>query len=69
MYAIRSYYERYTISSLLVAAVLLSAVLPGAMHAQSPFRLKRTKKESTPINVTLMAGYNGMSEPANILLV
>jgi len=39
----------------------------GQMQAQSTFRLKRTKKESVPINVQLLVGYNGMSDPAEII--
>lgn len=53
-------------SLLLLAAVITVMILPAALQAQSPFRLKRMQKESVPINVTLMAGYNGMSEPAEI---
>jgi hypothetical protein len=54
-------------SILILIAVILTLILPAASQAQSAFRLKRTKKESVPINVSLMAGYNGMSEPAEIL--
>jgi hypothetical protein len=50
-----------------IFALVLSLALPHAIQAQNSFRLKRTKKESTPINVALMAGYNGISEPAEIL--
>ncbi|MBE0645909.1 MAG: hypothetical protein IH600_17645 [Bacteroidetes bacterium] len=60
--------KRFSIeSSFIVIALVLSLALPDAMYAQNSFRLKRTKKESIPINVALMAGYNGMSEPADIL--
>lgn len=50
-----------TIPILLLLA-LLGASMPA--QAQESFRLKRTKKESVPINVQLLAGYNGMSDPA-----
>lgn len=46
----------------LVLAALLGTFLPA--QAQNPFQLKRTKKESVPINVQILAGYNGMSDPA-----
>jgi hypothetical protein len=48
-------------------ALLLALLLPAAAPAQNEFRLQRTKKESIPINVSLMAGYDGISEPAEIL--
>lgn len=51
---------------LTIATLIAAAGLPTISTAQSPFRLKRTKKESVPINVTLLAGYNGISEPAEI---
>ncbi len=60
--------KRSSITTLsLLAAMICTILLPSAMHAQSEFRLQRTKKESIPINFSLMAGYNGISEPAEIL--
>ncbi|MFZ1728881.1 MAG: hypothetical protein WBQ23_11665 [Bacteroidota bacterium] len=53
-------------SPLLLIAFIIALMLPTAMQAQSPFQLKRTKKESVAINVSLMAGNNGMSEPSEI---
>ncbi len=37
------------------------------VQAQDGFRLKRTKKETVPINAQVLAGYNGMTTPANII--
>lgn len=42
----------------------LAVLTTAPSQAQESFRLKRTKKESTPINLQLLAGYNGMSEPS-----
>lgn len=49
-----------------ITMLIAAAGLPSVSQAQNPFRLKRTKKETVPINVTLLAGYNGISEPAEI---
>jgi hypothetical protein len=47
----------------LFLVLLLFAV--GSADAQGRFQLKRTKKEGIPINVSLLAGYNGMNNPAD----
>ena len=52
----------FTLCAAAVVALLLAC--PAQSSAQNPFRLKRTKQESVPITVTLLAGYNGMSDPA-----
>jgi hypothetical protein len=52
------------IRMLTMAMLIIAVGLPSVSHAQSPFRLKRTKKETVPINVTLLAGLNGISEPS-----
>lgn len=63
---------RYTdgTASILAAFILcfmLSGLAAESLHAQSSFRLKRTKKETIPITAQVYAGYNGMSDPANTL--
>lgn len=56
--------QRLAASLALFVALFLIA---GTLAAQDdPFRLKRTKKETVPINVQLLAGYNGMSDPAEV---
>ncbi|MDX9759589.1 MAG: hypothetical protein RBU27_10545 [Bacteroidota bacterium] len=55
--------SRHFFLSTIAVIVVLHAV-PDHAEAQNPFRLKRTKQESVPITVTLLAGYNGMSDPA-----
>ncbi len=47
--------------------LLFVGITADSLHAQSGFRLKRTKKESIPISAQVYAGYNGMSDPANKL--
>jgi hypothetical protein len=54
-----------TFRSTVVIATLLLAFGFHELQAQDGFRLKRTKKESVPINVQVLAGYNGMSDPAD----
>lgn len=49
------------------AGILLLLQLPAYAQGQETFRLKRVKKEHTPVNVVLMSGYSGLSEPADIL--
>lgn len=53
--------------TLIVVFVLIGAFCAREAAAQSSFRLKRTKKETVPINVQLLAGYNGLSTPADII--
>ncbi|MBN1448744.1 MAG: hypothetical protein JXA28_12505 [Bacteroidetes bacterium] len=53
--------------TLILVLVLCASGSAGEALAQSSFRLKRTKKETTPINAQLLAGYNGMSNPADII--
>jgi len=43
------------------------ALLGSTATAQGRFQLKRTKTEGIPINVSLLAGYNGMTEPADVI--
>ncbi len=47
--------------------VFLITLLSSAADAQGRFQLRRTKKDGIPINVSLLAGYNGMNEPADII--
>jgi hypothetical protein len=49
---------------LLATLMFLTGLSPLAEAQSESFRLKRSKKETVPINVQLMAGYNGMSDPA-----
>ncbi len=53
--------------SLLIVFLLVAGFCAQEATAQSSFRLKRTKKESIPINAQLLAGFNGMSTPADII--
>ncbi len=50
----------------LLFALIMTLILSAAAQGQNSFRLQRTKKESVPINVSLLAGYNGMSDPAEV---
>ena len=44
---------------------LLLLFLTMNLTAQDGFRLKRTKKESTPFNAQVLVGYNALSTPAD----
>jgi hypothetical protein len=50
-----------------VILLLTGGFATQQLLAQDGFRLKRTKKESTPINAQVYAGYNGLSDPADII--
>jgi hypothetical protein len=51
--------------------LLLTAFLAGlyttSAEAQGRFQLRRTKSEGIPINATILAGYNGMNNPADVI--
>jgi len=47
--------------------ISLGVLASAGLEAQTRFQLKRTKRESIPISVQLYGGYNGISDPAEIL--
>lgn len=53
--------------TLIFLFLLIGALCVREAAAQNGFRLKRTKKETVPINAQLLAGFNGMSTPADII--
>ncbi len=55
------------ISRISLFLLVFAAFLVTEAAAQSRFQLRRTKKESVPVNATLYAGYNGMTEPTDIM--
>jgi hypothetical protein len=57
------YVTRSTSLFLLILILVLGSAVDA--QAQEGFRLKRTKKETVPINAAVLTGYNGMSTPAD----
>ncbi len=54
---------QHRISIMAILALILLANVDAP--AQGRFQLKRTKTVGIPINVSILAGYNGMTEPAD----
>ncbi|MCB2206481.1 hypothetical protein KQI65_17180 [bacterium] len=59
---------RQNVTSLLLLTLLfLFGSITNVFAQEDGFRLKRTKKENVPINVQVLAGYNSMNNPADVL--
>jgi len=58
----------FTVLRAIGGMLLLVALLaPATLQAQGRFQLQRTKKTGVPINFVLYAGYNGLSDPADLI--
>ena len=53
--------------ALRILSLLIVLLCVQPLHAQEGFRLKRTKRVSTPISIQIFGGYNGMSDPSEAL--
>jgi hypothetical protein len=56
-----------TLIFLMLPTAFLTGLATTSVEAQGRFQLRRTKSEGIPINATILAGYNGMNNPADVI--